>query len=123
MNFSGFDTPYLAQRDRDRRELESTLAGPKIPLQPLSGFDIKNPENEYSQPASASALAENRNTCCDASRPSTKSSGGRVDPEGQQGGTHGGSPANPPLPNEIHPVASPEERRRESVIPRRPPYT
>ena len=37
---------------------------------------------------------------------------GKVDPQGQQGGTEGGSPAVPKLPNEIHPVASARERAR-----------
>jgi hypothetical protein len=81
------------------------VAGPKDQPAPDNDVEMKNPDGEWEDPAPMTA-----------SRPAHPKGDSAVDPEGQQGGTHGGSPARPSLkPAQIDgPLETAEQRKRRS---------
>jgi hypothetical protein len=93
----GFDAPYMAVRPQAEAELAGTLAGPDSPDPAASG--VMDPEEEVQTPARMPV--ESIGHGCPAEQapgpngPGNSACDGSVDPEGQQGGTHGGSPARP----------------------------
>lgn len=102
----GADRAYEGARKEADKEFQETFAGPKaIDEMYVAPNDIrmKNPEGEFKDPA---PMVESK---AERTKPGWDSRGDRFhDPEGQQGGTEGGRPAFPPLPNEIHPVRNDE---------------
>lgn len=105
---TGIDKDYEKDRPRALAELDGQMAGPKHIGVPEE--DVKNPESEFENPAPFGGMHP-RGVGSEGPNGVGNSSGnGEIDPQGQQGGTHGGQPATPTLPNEVHPLASPEER-------------
>lgn len=115
----GFDRDYEAVRQVAERELIKAMAGPRKPLQQVSGDDIKNPEGEFAIPAPATGLHGHQHPGPGPNQAGNSSGKGPIDPQGQQGGTEGGQAGSPSLnlPNRTEgtPLANGEERERQST--------
>jgi hypothetical protein len=95
----GIDLQYERVKAKAEKELDATLAGPSKISVPADDTELKNPDGEFADPA---AMVE---PPAERAMKGWDSRGDHMhDPEGQQGGTEGGRPAIPPLPNEVHPV-------------------
>jgi hypothetical protein len=104
---TGIDKGYEKDRPRALVELEGHMAGPKHPGVPEEG--VKNPDGEFENPAPFNGIPHG-GSAEGANGAGNSSGSGDIDPQGQQGGTHGGQAAGPLLPNEVHPVANVAER-------------
>jgi hypothetical protein len=64
---TGLDAPYKAERERAKRELDRTMAGPRGSIVPVGAddSDVKNPDSEFSQPGSAAPLKRGVDTARD----------------------------------------------------------
>ena len=100
---TGIDKGYKKDRGRALADLDATMAGPRQPGVAEEG--VKNPEGEFQNPAPFTGSPHGGRS--EGPNGAGNSSGsGDIDPQGQQGGTQGGQPARPTLPNEVHPVSS-----------------
>lgn len=102
---TGIDKAYEKARPKALAELSAQMAGPGDPVAFNDDTGIKNPNGEFEHPAPfigsvSSGGGEGPNGA------GNSSGRGDIDPQGQQGGTQGGQPAKPSLPNEVHPIAN-----------------
>src|SRR5665213_446945 len=93
----GFSKAYDEEAEK-RRARHEDLSGEVIPssLSPMKGMDIKDPDHDLESPASMPA--ENHLSHYQPGGPNTQGNDRESlhqDPEGQQGGTEGGSQGRP----------------------------
>jgi hypothetical protein len=127
---AGISAAYDRDRNRAEAELQATIAGPRDRPAVDNDPEVKNPDGEWENPAPMTAsrrrdpqppgpvTASGSETVGDQPNQAGNSKGdGTIDPQGQQGGTHGGSAARPSLgPAEIDgPLETPDERKRRST--------
>ena len=113
---AGFSAAYDRDRTKAEAELKATTAGPRGQPAADNDAEAKNPDGEWEDPAPMTASRPRRPTVPGPDEAGNSKGGGSIDPQGQQGGTHGGSRAEPPLaPAETGgPLASPDDRKDRS---------
>ena len=109
----GYSAAYEADKARAERALTEVMAGAPAPVA-SDETGIKNPDGEFSNPAPMihPGLGDSGPG---PNGPGNSKGDGSIDPQGQQGGTHGGQAASPGLPNAGSPLASAEDRREQST--------
>jgi len=108
----GYSAAYEADRPRAEQSLKESMTAAPSPIG-RDDTSLKNPDGEFANPAPMSKPASG------TARPGPNGVGnskgdGSIDPQGQQGGTHGGQPASPSL-SKHEPLANAEERIEQST--------
>jgi hypothetical protein len=115
----GIDAAYEKERAEAVAKLHDDMAGPKRTGMPPDG-DSKNPEGEFERPAPMDIRAKPEHPVEPGPNgPGNSKGDGTIDPQGQQGGTHGGQPGRPLTPRGPDasgtPLETAEERRHRSM--------
>ena len=94
----GMDAAYEKQHAQAVAEMRADMAGPRQTGEPPAG-DVKNPEGEFQTPAPMDGAARPQQPGEPGPNGTGNSKGdGSADPQGQQGGTHGGQAGHPSMP-------------------------
>jgi hypothetical protein len=106
----GYSGAYDAQRSVDQRSKSNTMPDRHMSVE-ADDTSLKNPEGEFDNPAPM-VHPRSGQTGPGPNGPGNSKGDGSIDPQGQQGGTHGGQRSDPNEPS--IPLAGPQERVEQS---------